>query len=130
VEFGAHRVGIGAIFGRGRILAEQFRLIASLEKVRLPGRRHQLVPLIPVMRIGKLARISALAQRLDFDKTNQRVADGDGIVRARLEVRKRRLANEVDRLCREAADLGKVVQQSFERPAPLIFGRAAHRDVA
>lgn len=57
------------------------------------GKRLKFVPLISVVRVSKFARIGAFAWRLDFDKANQGVADGDSIVRARFEMRKRCLAD-------------------------------------
>src|SRR5438128_9629280 len=40
VEFGAHRVWVRTVPGRGRVLAEQVGLFVSLEKVGLSGRGH------------------------------------------------------------------------------------------
>jgi hypothetical protein len=40
MEFGAHGIGIGPVFGRGCFLAEQVGLCVSLEKVALSGRGH------------------------------------------------------------------------------------------
>src|SRR5436853_5138931 len=68
----------------------------------------QLSPLILVMRIVELARIGALARRLDFDEPDKGVADRDRVVRARLEVSKRGLADTMDGAGAQTADLGQV----------------------
>jgi hypothetical protein len=54
--------------------------------------------LILVVRVNKLAWIGALARRSALDEANDGIADGDGIVRARLEMSKRCFADQTDGL--------------------------------
>ena len=59
------------------------RVAVGVDQVR---QRLELVPLLLVVRIVELARIGALARRLDLDEADERLADGDRIIRARLQV--------------------------------------------
>jgi hypothetical protein len=85
-------------------LADQFAVAPQAEGIAIGieqvGKRLQLIPLILVVRVREFPWIGALARRLDFNEADKGVADGDGIIRACLEMRKRRFANEVDSLCR------------------------------
>ena len=82
------------------------------------------------MRIVEAARIGAFARRLDLDESDERVADCDRVVWAGLEVRHRGLANEVDCPDRQAGSFGQITDESFKRPAQLIFWRAVDGGVA
>jgi hypothetical protein len=73
------------------------------------------------MRIVEFPRLGAFARSLDFNEADQRVADGDSKIRTCFEIGKRGLADEMDRLGRQAGDLGQVLDQALERSAELIF---------
>ena len=81
------------------------------------------------MTITKSARIGSLAGGLDLDESDQGVAQGDCIIRTRLERGDRRLADCLYGTVRETTKLGQIGAQSFERRAKLIFRFASNGDV-
>ncbi|WP_244499736.1 hypothetical protein [Tardiphaga robiniae] len=93
------------------------------------GQRLQLVPLLLVVRVGELARIGALAGRLDLDEADECIADRDRVVGPGLEMGQRRLADEIDGLGRQPAEFSQRVQQRFKRCTKLIFRSADDRGV-
>ncbi|HEY4775010.1 MAG TPA: hypothetical protein VIH40_09335 [Xanthobacteraceae bacterium] len=54
------------------------------------------------MRIVKMARIGALAGRLDLDEADESLADGDREIRTRFQVGERRFPDQVDGAGRQA----------------------------
>ena len=73
------------------------------------------------MRIIELAWIGAFARSLDLDETHKRVADGNRVVRTRLQLGERRFSDETHGTGGQPADLGQVSHQRFERRAELVF---------
>jgi len=45
-------------------------------------------------------------------------------------MRERCFTDELNRVREKSGNLGQVMQQNFERPPQLIFGRAGNRDIA
>ena len=60
--------------------------------VKQVGQRLQFLPLLLVV-ASEAARVCALARRFDFDEADERLANGDGVIRARLELAQGRFAN-------------------------------------
>ena len=69
------------------------RIAVGVEQV---GKRLQLVPLFLVVRVVELARVGALAGRLDLDEADKRLADGDCEVGAGLQIGEAGLADQID----------------------------------
>jgi hypothetical protein len=58
-----------------------------------------------VVQVGEFAGVAALSRRLDLDEADKRVADADRIIRARLQIRERRFADEREAARREVVEL-------------------------
>lgn len=99
---------------------------AGAVRVEQVGQGLELAPLLLVVPVRELARIAALARRLDLDEANQRIGDADRVVRARVELRQRRFADQRQAARRQIVERGEAMQQRFERRAKLVLGRARH----
>ena len=77
----------------------------------------------------KLARIGSLARGLDLNESDQRVAEGNRVIRAGLERGDHRLADCLHNVLRETAKLGQTVDQCFERRTELVFRLPRNGDV-
>ena len=82
-----------------------------------------------VVLVLELARVEALAWRLDLDEADQRLecpgADADGKVQTGLQVAQRRFADQHDRSRRKAKPVRQAAEQLFERVAQLVLGLAS-----
>jgi hypothetical protein len=75
------------------------------------------------MRIGEFSRVRALPRRLDFDETDKRVIDADGVIGPRLQMAERRLADERQPGGRQIVEVGEIADQPLQRRPQLIFRR-------
>ena len=69
------------------------RVAVGVEQV---GKGFQFVPLLAVMFVGEPARVRPFTRRLNLDKAHQRVANRNGIVWPRREVRKSAFTDKAD----------------------------------
>lgn len=102
------------------VLPEAETIAISVQQV---GERLQPLPLLFVLPFV-LAWVGPFAGGLDFDIADERFSQRDGVVGPRLEVRKRRFSDGDQPVSFEAADLGQVGEEAFERGAELILGFA------
>ena len=58
------------------------------------GQRLEFAPLPLVVRVGEFARVAAFAWRLDLHEADKRIGDANRVIRPRLQMRQRRLADE------------------------------------
>jgi hypothetical protein len=73
------------------------------------------------MGIFELAGVGAFAGRFEFDEPDQRLVDGNGVVGARLQVADGRFTHGSDGGLGQAAKLGQVREQLFERRTKLVL---------
>ncbi|MBA4173879.1 MAG: hypothetical protein C0511_14800 [Hyphomicrobium sp.] len=73
------------------------------------------------MIVREPSRIEPLAGRLDLDEAGERVADRDGVVWSRGQVRQRRLADELDGVLVMPRQDGQLQDEGFERRPKLVF---------
>jgi hypothetical protein len=67
-------------------------------------------------------RVCAFAWCLDLDVADEGVVYGDRVVGTCLELRERRLSNELHGARGQSGDLGKIADQGLKGTAKLIFG--------
>src|ERR1019366_9184265 len=81
------------------------------------------------MRVFEFARIGPFARRFQFNESHERLVNGDGVVRPRLQIADGRFAHGGDGGLRETGQLSEVREQLLRRRAELILRFAARAGI-